>query len=115
MKGSTLRNPARSLVTAFAVAASVTLVGCGGSSGSSDNLAAPPATSCSVLEQNEIILEVMQDIYLWVDRMPDADPAAYSSPNAFLDALRVPEDRFSFLTSAAADQAFFGDGQFAGL
>lgn len=115
MKESVLPNPARPLVTAFAVAASVTIVGCGGSSGSSDNLAVPPATSCSVLEQNQIILEVMQDIYLWVDRMPDADPAEFSSPDAFLDALRVPEDRFSFLASAAADQAFFGDGQFAGL
>lgn len=87
--------------------------GCGGSSGSGSQ--SVDGGACTVLEQNQIILEIMQDIYLWNDRMPMANPADYSSPEAFLQALLVPEDEFSFITSAAADDAFFGDSQFAGI
>ena len=57
----------------------------------------------------------MFDIYLWNDRIPAADPADFSTPEAYLDALLVPEDQFSFITSAAVDDAFFGDSQFAGI
>ncbi len=102
-----------SAVRRVAIAAAVVIAaGCGGSSGSDGQSA---GGSCTVLEQNQVILEIMQDIYLWNDRLPTADPADFSSPEAYLQALLVPEDEFSFITSAAADDAFFGDGQFAGI
>jgi hypothetical protein len=98
----------------FVAALAAVATGCGGGSsgGGGQNV---DTGGCSVLEQNQIILDIMLDIYLWNDRMPIADPADFSSPEAFLDALLVPEDQFSFITSAAADDAFFGDGQFAGI
>jgi C-terminal peptidase prc len=102
-----------SAVRGIATAAVVVIAaGCGGSSGSGGQSA---GGSCTVLEQNQIILEIMQDIYLWNDRLPTVDPADFSSPEAYLQALLVPEDEFSFITSAAADDAFFGDSQFAGI
>jgi C-terminal peptidase prc len=102
-----------SAVRRVAIAAAVVIAaGCGGSSGSDGQSA---GGSCTVLEQNQVILEIMQDIYLWNDRLPTVDPADFSSPEAYLEALLVPEDEFSFITSAAADDAFFGDGQFAGI
>jgi carboxyl-terminal processing protease len=96
-----------------AILLGIVLSGCGGGSGGGADGAT--GSSCSVLEENQQILQVMQEFYLWNDRMPVADPGDYDSPDAFLDALRVPEDIYSFLTLAADDEAFFGEGQFAGL
>lgn len=43
------------------------------------------------------------------------NPAAYASPSALLDALRQqPLDRFSYVTTQAADQSFYGAGQYVG-
>lgn len=99
----------------LAIAALVVIAsGCGGGSSGSGGQSVDGG-GCTVLEQNQIVLEIMQDIYLWNDRMPMADPADYSSPESYLQALLVPEDEFSFITSAAADDAFFGDSQFAGI
>ncbi len=101
-----LRGAALSIVLGLAVAA------CGGGSGG--GLTQPPS-GCTILEQNQYILQVMQEYYLWNDRMPIADPADSATPAAFLNALRVPEDIFSYLTTQAEEDAFFGDGQYAGL
>ncbi len=89
----------------------VLTAGCGGSSGSSG----PQAANCTVVAQNQFVIDVMQDIYLWNDQLPIVDAADFDSPEATLDALRAPQDRFSFITSAAADDALFGDGQVAGI
>ena len=64
------------LILALAVA----LSGCGGGSGGGSG--GVSSSGCSVLEQNQIILSIMQDIYLWNDRLPAIDPADYSSPEA---------------------------------
>lgn len=87
------------------------LAGCGGGSGGGG----PRPTGCSVVEQNQFVYDTMLDIYLWNDEMPRVDPADFDSPEALLEALKVPEDRFSFIRSTAADDAFFGDGQFVGV
>ncbi|MGH8495117.1 MAG: S41 family peptidase [Gammaproteobacteria bacterium] len=90
----------------FAVLAS----GCGG--GSSDG--APAA--CSPVGQKQTVLEVMQDIYLYNEQMPDVDPNDFPTPEALLEALIVnPPDRFSSIGSAAAEEMFFGAGQFIGF
>lgn len=99
---------------AILVGLGIALSGCGGGSGGG-GLVQPPDSSCTVIDQNQFILDVMEEFYLWNDRLPQADPAAFDSPEAFLDALRVPEDIFSYLISAAAEDAYFGEGEFAGL
>ena len=90
------------------------LVACGGGSGGSSNTSAS-IDGCSIPEQNQFLYDAMRDIYLWNDEMPVVDPADFDSPEELLNALRVPQDRFSFLTTVAQDDAFFGAGQFAGI
>ncbi len=91
-----------------------TAVGCGGGSGGSGSIAGEPA-SCSIVAQNTFVQDVMLDIYLWADEVVPVDPATVASPQEMLDVLRVPQDRFSFMQTIAADDAFFGSGQFVGL
>jgi len=109
----TVRKLFHNLTGAIVVGLVVIAAGCGGG-GSGGTIVQPPA-SCSVLDENLFILEAMQEYYLWNDRLPTADPASYATPDAFLDALRVPEDIFSYLTTQAEEDAYFGAGQYAGI
>lgn len=102
-----------SLAASAILALAVFIAGCGGG-GSGGTLVQPPS-GCTVLEQNQFILAAMQEYYLWNDRLPPLDPSAYASPEAFLAALTVPEDIFSYLTTQAAEDAYFGAGQYAGI
>jgi carboxyl-terminal processing protease len=101
-------------LTALLAGLVIGLAGCGGGSGGS-GVQAPQGSSCTILEQNEFVQDVMEEFYLWNDRLPVADPAEFDSPRAYLDALRVPEDIYSFITTTAVEEAFYGEGQFAGL
>lgn len=90
------------------------LSACGGGSSGSGGAAVPGA--CTATAQKQFVLDVMQDIYLYNEQMPAIDPDGFATPETLLDALLVdPPDRFSFIGSAAADDAFFGEGQFIGL
>lgn len=94
--------------------AAAALSACGGGSSDGGGPAAPAA--CSAQAQKQFVLDVMQDIYLYNAQMPAVDPAAFATAEALLAALLVdPPDRFSFIGSAAAEDAFFGAGQFIGL
>ena len=95
--------------------ATALLSACGGGGGGGGTGTSAELQGCSVVEQNQFVYDTMRDIYYWVEDMPEIDPADFPSPQAVLDALRVPQDLFSFLTTQAADDAFFGDGQFAGM
>jgi len=96
---------------------------CGGSNKNAASNIGP--NSCSNNDQKRYVLEVMQDWYLWNDRLPSTISVAdYASPAELLaylvsfspaDSLGQPRDRFSYLGSAAADSAFFGGGQYLGF
>lgn len=97
----------------------VLMVGCGGS-GSSNVLAAgteqASANDCSISGENYQIQGVMQDWYYWYQNLPAADPAAYSNPESYVEALRYqPLDRFSYVTSQVANQEFYGAGEYVGI
>jgi carboxyl-terminal processing protease len=52
-----------------------------------------------ILARNEFY-QLMQEWYLWHDKMPDVDVEDYDSPEDILEALRyLPYDRFSYITS----------------
>lgn len=84
-------------------------------------LAAAPAraqtAACTALGQTTFVRDTLQEFYLWYRDLPDLDPADFSSPEAYLEAVRVrPVDTtFSYVTSRAADDAFYSDSQFIGL
>jgi len=72
--------------------------------------------ACSVTGKNRRIRNVMNSWYLYVDQMPDRDPADFSSPQAMLEALMVnPPDRFSFLDDRERALSFTEEGRRIGL
>lgn len=82
-------------------------------------LAAPALAqgNCSTVRQNLTVSDIMDRHYLWYEFIPDVDPARFSSPEAYLDAVRYrPLDRgFTYLASRAETDAYYNDSQFVGF
>src|SRR6187549_3246642 len=78
--------------------------------------AAQGPASCTTTGQNLYVRDVLSDIYLWNDHLPAVNPARYSSPEAYLEAVRYrPLDtHFSYIAPRAATAAFFGESQYVG-
>ena len=76
-----------------------------------------PVTSCTTLGKNLFVRDAMSDIYLWHTELPGANPAEFDSPEAYLEAVRYrPLDTtFSYITSRAANDAFFDDSAYIGF
>jgi carboxyl-terminal processing protease len=74
-------------------------------------------STCPVSLQNLFIRNVMTDLYLWSDAVPDLDPTTFSSPDAYLAAIRyLPLDsHYSYIEGRAATEAFYSDSQFIGF
>lgn len=103
--------------------AGVVLAGCSGGGSGSDSTSG--ALACSVSAQKLAVAELMQEWYLFNDE-PEQQQAyatldldAFATAEALLESLLYRPERFdrnfSFLTTAAADQQFFGEGQFVGF
>lgn len=73
--------------------------------------------NCGVLSQNQFVRDVLDEYYLWYQELPRLNPANYGSPEAYLEAVRYrPLDQsFSYITSRAANEAFYGESQFVGF
>ena len=93
------------------------LSACGGGGGGSPPVSAPPVAGCSIAEQNQFVIDLMRDIYFWLDELPGGISAAdYDSPEATLDAMQFKAlDRFSGIRDRAANDAFFSESQFIGV
>ena len=72
--------------------------------------------NCSVSSQNIYVRDVLVEFYYWNQFLPNRNPTSFSSPEAYLDAVRYrPLDTsFSFITSAASNEAFYSDSQYIG-
>jgi len=108
------------------VSAALSLAGlaaCGG--GGDAAVTAPGAGACSANGQKQFVLDNMRFWYLWNDQLPaSVNLDSFATPEALLDFLTgfspdngsgQPVDTFSFITTVAADQQFFGEGQFEGF
>lgn len=74
-------------------------------------------SSCSVSSQNLYVRDVLNSFYYWYKNLPaNVSPTSFDSPEAYLNAVRYrPIDSgFSYITSAAANEALYGDSQYAG-
>ena len=82
--------------------------------------------ACTNNGQKQFVFDAMQDVYFWNTSLPaSVDLSAHASPEDLLAFLKtfspinastgLPIDRFSFINTAAADSAFFGEGQFEGF
>jgi carboxyl-terminal processing protease len=88
-----------------------------------------PVAGCSNDAQKQFVLDRMREWYFWNDLLPaEVDLDQFATPEellAFLttfspdltpdDGIDNPVDRFSFINTAASDQAFFGEGKFEGF
>lgn len=74
-------------------------------------------SNCSVPSQNLYVRDVLNSYYYWYQHLPaNLSPTSYPSPEAYLDAVRYRpiDNSFSYITSAAANEALYGDSQFVG-
>ena len=96
------------------IAAVVLLPSCGGGDSPAD---ASSVDRCSTLGQVEFVRDTMQDIYFWYRELPNPDPASFSSPEAYLEAVRYRplDSSFSYIADKAESDAFFSESQFVGV
>lgn len=104
----------------FLVISSVVLIisACGGSE--SAFIGEPPLLNngqCSVTAQNQQLKDFMEERYLWNTDIPrNVSPSSHNSIYAMLDALRAPQDNFSFILTEQeyldrfVNAVFFGFG-----
>ena len=81
-------------------------------------LAQAPPANCSVTSQNLWVRDQLTNFYYWYQFLPaNINPASYSSPEAYLQAVRYRpiDNSYSYITSAAANDAFYSDSQFIGF
>jgi C-terminal peptidase prc len=102
-----------------AVLLTIVTLACGGGGSSSPTTASTPATGsdCSTLGRVTFVRDTLQDIYYWYKELANPDPAGFSSPEAYLEAVRYkPLDTyFSYITSKASSDAFYSESQFIGV
>ena len=74
-------------------------------------------SNCTTTGQNTFVRDVLREFYLWYETLPNANPARYASPEEYLEAVRYRplDSHFSYVTSRAANNAFYSDSQFIGL
>ena len=90
-----------------------TLAGCGGGGGG--NPTGIEVAECSIEGQNDFVYNVMQDLYLYYDQIPNVNPRDFASPRALLEGIKAPNDRFSFIVDQQAQTNFFEAGTYNGL
>lgn len=102
-----------------AVALAITaLIGCGGSGSDSSggNIIEPPVSQCSATGEKQQFIDYMYDDYFWASDLPSSvDAADYEDVYEVLEALRVPEDRFSFLLTEEEYESRYVNASFAGF
>lgn len=80
-------------------------------------LAQTPPSNCSVTSQNLWVRDQLNTYYYWYKFLPtNVNAASFASPEAYLDSVRYrPIDTtYSYITGAAANDAFYSDSQFIG-
>ncbi|MGE0452712.1 MAG: S41 family peptidase [Vicinamibacteria bacterium] len=80
-------------------------------------LPARAQSSCTTLGQNTFVRDTLDSYYYWYKELPRLDPGLYTSPEAYLDAVRYRplDSSFSYISGRAASDAFYSDSQFIGF
>lgn len=77
-------------------------------------LAQNPPSSCTTTSQNLWVRDQLNEAYYWYQHLPsNVNPASFNSPAAYLEAVRYRpiDNSYSYITTAAASDAFFSDSQ----
>jgi carboxyl-terminal processing protease len=87
-------------------------IACGGGGGGGDD----PNAECAKNWKNRYVYELLQDTYLWYDRVEEAvDYADFSSPQALLESIIPPIDRWSYISTAEDFYDYSEEGKFYGM
>ena len=74
--------------------------------------------NCSTASQNVWVRDQLNTYYYWYQHLPsNVSPANFNSPEAYLEAVRFRpiDNSYSYITTAAANDAFYSDSQFIGF
>ena len=77
----------------------------------------PPA-SCTTTSQNVWVRDQLNTYYYWNQHLPaNVSPTSFSSPEAYLEAVRYRpiDNSYSYIVAASTNDAFFNDSQFIGF
>jgi C-terminal processing protease CtpA/Prc len=91
---------------------------CGGSLPSLPSGGSTSGTSnCSTLGQCSFVRDALQQYYFWYKELPNPNPSGFASPEAYLEAVRYRplDSSYSYITSKAANDAFYSESQFIGF
>jgi C-terminal processing protease CtpA/Prc len=99
------------------LAAAVLLVGGLACHGIDSPSSSTPAPDCSTLGQVQSVRTTLRDIYLWYKDLPDPSPNGFTSPEAYLEAVRYKplDTSYSYIANKAESDAFFSESQFIGI
>jgi len=76
----------------------------------------PPQEPTVEEKARDRLYKIMQDWYLWYDKMPEVDVNDYKGPEDLLEALRYKElDKWSFVAEKSLFESYFGAGQYLGF
>lgn len=76
-----------------------------------------PPSNCSTTSQNIFVRDQLNVAYYWYQHMPPGvSPASHASPEEYLEAVRYRplDNSYSYITTQAANDAFYSDSQFIG-
>jgi carboxyl-terminal processing protease len=74
-------------------------------------------SNCSAASQNLYVRDVLTSFYYWNQFLPaNVSPTSFTTPEAYLEAVRYRpiDNTYSYIQSAAANDAFYSDSQFIG-
>ena len=99
------------------LAAAVLLVGGLACHGIDSPSSSTPTADCSTLGQVQSVRTTLRDIYLWYKDLPDPSPTGFTSPEAYLEAVRYKQldTTYSYIANKAESDAFFSESQFIGV
>ena len=75
------------------------------------------AQDCAIASQNQTVYQTLRDWYYWYDKIPSVSPFIFADPDALLDTVRYRplDNTFSYISTAASSQAFYGESQYLGF
>jgi carboxyl-terminal processing protease len=99
------------------LAGAFVLPSCGGGNGSPTESTPTSGGQCSTTGQVTFVRDTLQNIYFWYQQLPNPDVAGFSSPEAYLEAVRYKplDTSFSYIANKAESEAFFSESQFIGI
>ena len=103
--------------------AATILPSCGGGSPAAPSAPSSPtsgggsAVTCTAQGEIAFVRDTLLQYYFWYKQLPDPDVKGFSTPEAYLEAVRYKplDTTYSYITSQASSTAFYSDSQYIGF